>query len=75
MSVYQAADAPEWVITRCYCRACAPEEIEMPTLRTSEVMITATQDVVSLSGEQRHQLCLGDVETLAMSPLTEGATP
>ena len=72
---YRAADAPEWVLTRCYCQQCAPEVIETPTLGTSEVVVTATLDVVSLSSEQRHQLCLGDVETLAVSPLTEGAVP
>ena len=71
---YRAADDPEWVLTRCCCRQCAPEGIET-ILRTSEVGITATLDVVSLSSEQRHQLCLDDVETLAVSPLTEGTVP
>ena len=72
---YRAAEAPEWVLSRYYCEQCAPDGIETPTLGTSEVLITAVLEVVSLLREQRHQLCLGEVETLAVSPLTEGAVP
>lgn len=72
---YRAAEAPEWVLTRCYCERCAPKDIETPTLGTSEVLVTAVLAVVSLSSERRHQLCLSEIETLAVSPLTEGASP
>lgn len=70
---YRAADAPEWVLTRCYCEMCAPDGIETPTLGTSEVLVKAFLDIVSLSMERRHHLCLSEVETLTVSPLDEGA--
>jgi hypothetical protein len=72
---YRAAEDPEWLLTRCYCRDCAPDGIETPTLGTSETLIEAYLDVVSLSGERRHQLCLSEVAVLAFSPLTKGAAP
>ena len=72
---YRTADDPEWLVTRCYCPQCAPARIETPTLGTSEALIEARLDVVSLSSEQRHHLCLSDVEVLGCSPLTEGAAP
>lgn len=72
---YRAADDPEWLLTRCYCLGCAPDRIETPTLGMSEVLVEARLDVVSLSSEQRHRLCLREIEVLACSSLTEGASP
>ena len=73
--VYRTADAPEWVLSRCYCSGCAPGCIETPTLGTSEALIEARLDVVSLSSEHCHNLCLSEIEVLTFSPLTEGASP
>ncbi|WP_348611667.1 hypothetical protein [Halobaculum rarum] len=72
---YRAADDPEWLLTRCYCEACAVDEIETPTLGTSETLVEARLDVVAITSEQRHHLCLGAVDVRAFSPLTEGARP
>jgi hypothetical protein len=69
---YRAAEDPEWTITRCFCRDCTDRRIETPTLGTSEVLAAARLNVRSLSGEQRHELCLTHVEPCAFSPLTEG---
>lgn len=71
---YRAADEPEWLLSRCYCSGCAPDCIETPTLGTSEALIEARLDVVSLSSQQRHNLCLSEIEILAFSPLTEGTS-
>lgn len=70
---YRAAEAPDWTITRCFCRNCTAHRIETPTLGTSEVLAAARLNVRSLSGEQRHELCLTAVEPCAFSPLMEGA--
>jgi hypothetical protein len=72
---YRAAEASEWVLTRCYCVDCTGPEIETPTLGTSEVLVDARLEVLSLSAEQRHTLCLHEVSVLAFSPLMEGDEP
>jgi hypothetical protein len=38
-------------------------------------LVKAHLDVVARTTEQRHELCLGGVEVLAFSPLTEGVSP
>lgn len=68
----RAVEDPEWVLSRCYCGDCAVARIDTPTRGTSEMRAEARLNVVALSSEQRHQLCLGEVEVLAFSPLTEG---
>jgi len=71
---YRAAEDPEWTITRCFCPSCTDRQIETPTLGTSEVLVAARLNVRSLSGEQRHELCLTHVDPCAFSPLMEGAS-
>lgn len=72
---YRAADAPAWVLTRCYCRECANHRIETPTHGMSEALIEARLDVATLTHTQRHELCLSQIDVLTFSPPTEGTQP
>lgn len=72
---HRAVDAPEWLVTRCYCRACAPGQLQTPTLGTSEVLVTVSFGVGSEAITQRHYLCLTDIDLVALSPPSEGTPP
>lgn len=74
LSVYasRTVDAPEWIVTRCYCRRCAPQRIEAPTLGTSEVLASARLGVRSNAIAQAHHLCLADIGLVATSSPAEG---
>ena len=72
---YRPAEAPEWLVTRCYCPACAPTAIETPTLGTAELLVEAELGVVSIVAEQLHECCLLQVTVRDVSPCTEGAEP
>ncbi len=72
---YQPADEQEWYLARCYCQACAPDEIPTPTVGTSEVVVQAWLGVVSRPHDRSHRLCLLEVELVAFSPPAEGHDP
>jgi hypothetical protein len=71
--VYAArtVDAPEWLVTRCYCPDCAPRRIETPTLGTSEVLASAHLGVRSHVSAQLHHLCLTEIELVERSSPAE----
>jgi hypothetical protein len=71
---YRAAEDAEWTLTRCFCSECADHRITSPTLGTSEVPAAGRLNVLSLSGEQRHELRLTHIEPCAFSPLGEGTS-
>lgn len=72
---YRPADDHEWYPARCYCQACAPDEIPTPTMGTSEVLVQAWLGVVSRPHDRSHRLCLLKVDLLASSPPSEGSPP
>ena len=72
---YRSADAPEWLLTRCYCTDCTPTEIETPTLGTSELLLEAELGVVSDVADQLHECCLQDVRVVDWQDCSVGAKP
>lgn len=55
-------------------RSTVNHRIISPTLGTSEVLAAAHLNVLSLSGEQRHEIRLTHIEPCALSPLGEGTS-
>lgn len=72
---YRCVDPAAWDVAQCYCPACAPADVETPTLGAVECLVTATLGQRSFPAGQTHRLCLTDVELLAVSPPTEGTDP
>jgi hypothetical protein len=72
---YRTADAPEWLVARCYCERCAPATVQTPTLGVHELLASATFGLRSQVIGQVHHLCLGDVACVALSPPSEGTSP
>lgn len=72
---YRTVDAPEWLVARCYCDACAPTTVQTPTLGTSELLASVTFGVRSQALGQVHHLCLGEVDCIALTPPSEGSPP
>jgi hypothetical protein len=72
---YRTAEATQWEVARQYCRDCGPDRIDVPTLGTSELLVTAAIGTVSDVREQSHRWCLLAVERIDASPPTEGTRP
>jgi hypothetical protein len=71
----RTADAPEWLVARCYCERCAPATVQTPTLGAHELLASATFGLRSQVIGQVHHLCLGEIDCLALSPPSEGTSP
>lgn len=69
------AATARWETQRCYCADCAPDDIVVPTLGTSELLVQARLGTVALPRQRTHRLCLVEAEPLAFSPPTEGSEP
>lgn len=72
---YRTADAPEWLVARCYCTPCAPATVQTPTLGARELLASVTFGLRSQVIGQVHQLCLSEVDYIAVSPPPEGTAP
>lgn len=71
----QPAETTPWEVQRCYCAGCAPDDITVPTLGTSELLMKARLGTVALPRQRTHRLCLVEVEYIAFSPPVEGSEP
>lgn len=71
----QPAKTTQWETQRCYCARCAPDDIMVPTLETSELLMSARLGTVALPRQRTHRLCLIEVEYIAFSPPVEGNEP
>lgn len=71
----QPGEATQWEMQRCYCAGCAPNDITIPTLGTSELLVKARLGTVALPRQRTHRLCLVEVECIGFSPPVEGSKP
>lgn len=71
----RGVESTTWSVARCYCEACAPTTITIPTLGTREVLLQAWLGTISSARAQAHTPCLTDVACIASSPPAEGSRP
>jgi hypothetical protein len=69
---YRTVETPRWHLACCRCPDCAPNDIETPTLGTTEVRLSARLAVVSDVEMQQHRLCLVDPTVTAAATPTAG---
>ena len=75
VSAYRTVETPRWHLARCRCPECASSGIDTPTLRATEVHLTARLAVVSHMGTQQHRLCLAEPVVTAVSSPQDGTPP
>lgn len=72
---YRTAGHDEWNPARVFCRECGTDEVETPTLGTTEVVATAFLGVLQLAASQSTRLALTSIEVEAYSPPEDGTKP
>ena len=69
---YRPVETPRWQLVRPCCAACAPDNIVMPTLGTTEIRASARLAVVSDMIARQYRLCLVEPIVTAVSPPADG---
>lgn len=72
---YRTAGHDNWNLPRISCRDCGSDEIETPTLGTTEIVATAFLGVLQVAAAQTTRHALTNVELVASSPPNEGTEP
>lgn len=72
---YRVAGHDEWNTARISCRDCGRDEIETPTLGTTEIVATAFLGVLQVAASQTTRLVLTSIDVQAYSPPEEGTGP
>jgi hypothetical protein len=72
---YRCAERDHWDLRRCYCTDCAPSTIETPTLGVTELLAQVWLGTLAQPRTRTHELCLTEVECVAVSPPSESVDP
>jgi len=70
---YSLASSALWDAPRVYCDACAPEEIETPTLGAREALVAGSLATRSAVAQQSHRLTFAAERAVACSAPGEGS--